>query len=44
MRHEDGELREIRQWLNKAAHDWTVAKQIMRAGGVETDIAAFHCQ
>jgi HEPN domain-containing protein len=44
MPHEVGEILEIRQWLIKAKHDWAVAMQIVHAGGVETDVAAFHCQ
>ena len=44
MPHEADEILEIRQWLTKATHDRAVAGQIMRAGGVEADVAAFHCQ
>ena len=44
MPHEADEILEIRRWLTKAAHDRAVAGQIMRAGGVEADVAAFHCQ
>ena len=44
MPHEADEILEIRQWLTKATHDRAVAGQIIRAGGVEADVAAFHCQ
>jgi len=35
---------EVRRWLAKAQHDWSVARSIFESGGEETDIAAFHCQ
>ena len=35
---------EVRRWLVKARHDWSVAEQILAASGEETDIGAFHCQ
>ncbi len=44
MPHETDEVNEIRRWPNKARNDWQAAQHIMRAGGVETDVAAFHCQ
>ena len=35
---------EVRRWLVKARHDWSVAEKILAADGEETDVAAFHCQ
>ncbi|MHC4444427.1 MAG: HEPN domain-containing protein [Planctomycetota bacterium] len=35
---------EIRNWLRKAYHDWSVARNIVAAQGPENDVAAFHCQ
>ena len=38
------EAAEVKRWLIKGRHDWSVAKGIVAAGGEETEIAAFHCQ
>lgn len=38
------EQAEVKRWLLKAQHDWSVVKKILAAGGEETDAAAFHCQ
>ena len=41
MRLEDAE---VRRWLEKARHDWMVVQRILKDGGPELDVAAFHCQ
>ena len=38
------ETSEVRRWLRKARHDWSAAQKIMTSDGVETEVAAFHCQ
>jgi HEPN domain-containing protein len=38
------ESAEVRRWLVKAQHDWSVARKIVHGGGPEYDVAAFHCQ
>jgi len=38
------ELAEVRRWLTKARHGWSVAKKILTPDCEETDVAAFHCQ
>ncbi len=38
------EQAEVKRWLLKARHDWSVAERILAAGGEETDVGAFHCQ
>lgn len=38
------EQAEVKRWLVKARHDWSVAKKILAPDGEELDVAAFHCQ
>ena len=38
------EQAEIRKWLVKARHDWSVVEKILTPDCQEFDVAAFHCQ